>query len=297
MKQIALFLALVTMTAFVGCGGNGEPAGGSGLIETNETIVSAETAGRVVDHRVAEGSEVHIGDTLVVIDPSRLELELTSARAGLTVLEAQLATARLQVRQAATAEEFAQTEFARAERLLGSGTTTQRQYDQAQFQKDQAAIARETASAQVMTLQAQLTKTEADIARLDRQLLDCYATAPISGVVTEKFVEPGELLNPGKPIARVARMDTVWVKIYLTSGRFAEVKLGGAGTVSTEAGGKEFEGKVTWTSAEAEFTPKNVQTEQARADLVYAVKVSIANPDRTLKVGMPVFVTLGEAGQ
>jgi HlyD family secretion protein len=297
MRQIILLLSLAMMTTVIGCNNNGGLASGSGLIETGETIVSAETSGRVVDHRFTEGDEVTIGDALVVIDPSRLELELASAQAGLAVLEAQLITARLQVRQAAAEEEFVESEFARAERLLNSGTTTQRQYDLAEFEKQQAGIARETASAQVEILQAQLTKTEADIARLERRLTDCYVTAPVSGVVTEKFVDPGELLSPGKSIARIARVDTVWVKIYLTSGRFAEVKLGDLGTISTESGNQEFRGRVTWTSAEAEFTPKNVQTEQARADLVYAVKLSIANPDRTLKVGMPVFVTLGEAGE
>ena len=84
----------------------------------------------------------------------------------------------------------------------------------------------------------------------------------------------------------------MWVKLYLTTGRFAAVKLGDPAAVSTESGGQSYNGTVVWTSDEAEFTPKNVQTEQARADLVYAVKVSILNLDRTLKVGMPVYVTL-----
>ena len=111
-------------------------------------------------------------------------------------------------------------------------------------------------------------------------------------MVTEKFVEPGELLSPGKAIARIARLDTVTVKIYLTTGQFAGVKLGDRTTISTESGDKEYAGTVIWTSDKAEFTPKNVQTEEARADLVYAVKVSVPNPDRTLKVAMPVFVRL-----
>jgi HlyD family secretion protein len=294
MRRFVPILSLFALTTLIGCNGNNGPAGGSGLIESSETIVSAETSGRVVDHRFSEGDEVAPGDTLVVIDPSRIELELASARSGLKVLEAQLTTARLQIRQAGTAEDFAQKEFTRVERLYGSGTATKRQYDQAEFEKNRAEIAGETAAAQVKTLQAQIGKAEADIARLDRQLRDCYVAVPLAGTITEKFVEPGELLAPGKAVARITRMDSVWVKIYLTTGRFAAVRLGDNATVSTEAGEQEFRGRVIWTSAEAEFTPKNVQTEQARADLVYAVKILIANPDRTLKVGMPVFVTLGE---
>lgn len=245
-----------------------------------------------MQHRFDEGTELKIGDTLVVIDPSNLELELVSARAGLDVLQAQLSSARVQVRQAAAAEDFARTELERVDRLVKSGTATDRQHDQAEFELKNGSLARETAEAQIKTFQANITKTESDIARLERRLKDCYSISPISGVVTEKFIEPGELLAPGKSIARIARLDTVTVKVYLTTDKFAGIKLGDRATVSTESGGRTFPGTVIWTTNEAEFTPKNVETEEARADLVYAVKVSIPNPDRTLKVGMPVYVTL-----
>jgi HlyD family secretion protein len=291
MSRIIVILLLLS-TALAGCGNNNDQIGGSGLIEAAESIISAESTGRVVQHRLVEGTSVSVGDTLVVIDPSNLELELAAADAGLDVLQAQLAAARVQVKQTATAQEFAQSEFARIERLVQSGTANQRQYDQAEFERNQASLARESAQAQVRILDAQLTRTEADIARLERRRADCYALSPLDGVVTEKFVEPGELLSSGKAIARIARLDTVTVKVYLTTDRFAGVKLGDRAVVSTESGGQEYPGTVIWTSDKAEFTPKNVQTEEARADLVYAVKVSIPNPDRTLKVAMPVFVRL-----
>ena len=128
-------LILLTATAALlvsGCANDNGPAGGSGLIETSESIVSAETAGRVMQHRFTEGSQVRSGDTLIVIDPSRTELELDAARAGLYVLQAQLSAARTGVRQAESAEQFAHNEFDRAERLLGSGTGTDRTRDQAE---------------------------------------------------------------------------------------------------------------------------------------------------------------------
>ncbi|MCX6835417.1 MAG: HlyD family efflux transporter periplasmic adaptor subunit [candidate division Zixibacteria bacterium] len=287
-----IVIILLLSTGLIGCGNNDGLVGGSGLIEASESVISAESAGRVVQHNFDEGTSVSIGDTLVVIDTSNLELELVAARAGLDVLRAQLAAARVQVKQTTTAQEFAQSEFARVERLMQSGTATQKQFDQVQFERNQASLTRESSQAQVHILDAQLAKTEADIARLERRRADCFARSPLDGIVTEKFVEPGELLSPGKAIARIARLDTVTVKVYLTTDRFAGVKLGDRAMVSTESDGKEYPGTVIWTSDKAEFTPKNVQTEEARADLVYAVKVSIPNPDRTLKVGMPVFVTL-----
>jgi len=278
--------------SMVACSGNGNLRGGSGLIEANESIVSAEISGRVLERRFDEGSVLATGDTLAVIDPSRLRLEIVSAEAARRALAAQLDAAGVQVKQASTAEDFARTELERVNRLLNASTATQRQLDQAEYQHDTSVLAREAAQANARMLQAQLVKADADIARLQRSLEDCYPLAPISGTVTEKFIDAGELLSPGKALVRLSQLDTVWVKIYLSTGQFSSVQLGDAATVSTESGGTEMPGTVVWTSSQAEFTPKNVQTEESRADLVYAVKVSIPNPDRTLKVGMPVFVTL-----
>jgi HlyD family secretion protein len=246
----------------------------------------------VLERRCDEGASIVAGDRLAVIDPSHLELQLASAEAGRGVVEANLATARLAVENAARAEQYAVTEFERAQRLLEASTASQRQFDEAAFQRDQAKIARRTAEANVAALKAQLAQTEAEIARLRRLHQDGYPLAPVTGIVTETYVEIGELLAPGRPLVKLAQLDTVWVKVYLTAGDFAGVTIGQRATVSTETGGDEHTGAVIWTSPEAEFTPKNVQTAQSRADLVYAVKVSIPNPERRLKVGMPVFVTL-----
>jgi len=284
---------LITAIGLIGgCAGDRELPGGSGLIEATEVIVSAETSGRVTALRFDEGVTVNPGDTLLLIDPSRLDLELAAARAGRGVAEAHLSTTGQELRRAKETEQYARTEFDRIERLLGSGTATRKQHDDAKHQYSTATIAVATAEAAQATVRAELEKIDADIARLQRQRQDTSPTAPIAGTVTEKYVEAGELLAAGRPIAKIARLDSVWVKVYLPMADFAEIKLGDSAAVDTEAGAT-FDGVVTWTSDEAEFTPKNVQTKKARADLVYAVKVSVANPDKTLKIGQPVFVTIG----
>lgn len=283
---------LIAVALLTGCGHDTGFRGGSGLVEADGTLVSAETSGRVVDLRFAEGQAVSEGDTLAVIDPSRVELQLKSARAGREVITASLGTAQIQVDQASRTRDFASVEYDRISRLVSSGTANEQQRDKVEYDRDQAEIAVKTARANVRTLESQLVQAEAEIAQLERQLEDCYPLSPMSGVVTEKLVDQGELLSPGKAVVKLARLDTVWVKIYLPSGDFAQVRIGDEASVSTESGGQEFSGRVIWTSEEAEFTPKNVQTEESRADLVYAVKVQISNEDRFLKIGMPVFVTL-----
>ncbi|UCG60506.1 MAG: efflux RND transporter periplasmic adaptor subunit [Candidatus Zixiibacteriota bacterium] len=294
MNKITLLIISFAMLLVMGCAGSGDGIGGSGLMEADESIVSAETSGRVLSLLFKEGDEVSKDDTLLVIDPSRLELQLASAQAGKKVVQARLGSVRVELSRAQETEAFAGRERDRVARLLESGTATQKQMDQVEFEFTQAVLSAETAKAAVLTSEAELTRIEADIKRILRELDDCYPAAPIDGIVTERYVEVGELVSPGKAVAKISQLKSLWVKVYLPAGDFANVKIGQSATVDTEAGGKQYQGEVVWTSEEAEFTPKNVQTEKSRANLVYAVKVRVENTDGELKIGMPVFVTIGE---
>jgi len=284
------FIALTMLLA--GCGSNNKTTGGSGFIEADEVMVSAETSGRILQRNFSEGSQIKAGDTLALIDPSRIQLDIASMSAARQSAIASLETARLSVTKARETEKFAKSESDRIARLLKSGSATQKQMDQLSYESAQATVARQTAEANVTVIQAQLEKVDADLNRLNRQLQDCYPVAPISGTVTEALVEMGETVAPGKGLAKIAGLEMVWVKLYLPAEQFSAVKTGQKAIVSTEASDKTYDGEVIWTSAEAEFTPKNVQTQKSRANLVYAVKVRIPNTDGFLKIGMPVFVTL-----
>jgi len=282
------------LVAFVlgGCNSRNGQVGSSGFIEADESIISAETSGRVDRRNVLEGQNISRGDTLLVIDNSKLELQLGALRAARQVTEATLSTARLAVERTRKAEDFALSERDRVGRLIKSGSATQKQLDQMNYDAAQATIARQSAESNVVATRAQLEKTDADIALLDRQIQDCSPLSPLTGVITETFVDPGEFVTPGKAMLKIAQLDTVWAKVYLPADQFAAVKLGDAATVATESGGAEYPGVVIWTSSESEFVPKNVQTRESRSDLVYAVKVRIPNTDNALKIGQPVFVTL-----
>jgi HlyD family secretion protein len=294
MIRIRYFLILVVSLILTDCGGDRGRIGGSGLLEADEAIISAETAGRVISVLFSEGAQLAAGDTLAVIDPSRLELELASVRAGEKVARVQLEVARVQLARAGEAEKFASSERDRVARLLSSGTATQKQLDQLEFELTQARLSRKSAQAGIATVEAELKKIAADLSLIRRRLTDCYPVVPIDGLVTEKYVEVGELLNPGQAIGKVSQLSSLWVKVYLPAGDFAGVKIGDKATIDTETGENELPGEVIWTSEEAEFTPKNVQTQKARANLMFAVKVKVENIDGNLKIGMPVYVTIGE---
>jgi len=285
---------VTTALLMIGCGNGDERIGGSGLIEADEVVVSSEGQGRVEALYFDEGDIVNQEDTLLVIDPSRLELEFKAAQSAYHVSQQKLNTIKIQMEQAVQAERFSESERDRILTLAKSGSATQKQLDQLEFELAEATLTRQAADANVKTVEAELKKLEADINKINREISDCYPVAPITGTVIEKYIESGELLAKGRPIVKIAGLDTVWVKVYLSSGDFASIKIGDAANIDTESGGKSYCGKVVWTSEEAEFTPKNIQTKSARANLVYAVKVKIPNSDNRLKIGMPVYVTLDQ---
>ncbi|MFH1374290.1 MAG: HlyD family efflux transporter periplasmic adaptor subunit [bacterium] len=287
-------LAAAVLTVSVGCDDSNNMSGSSGMLEADEVIMSAEVTGRVQLLHYAEGDAVRAGDTLLIIDPSRLELKLESAQAGRQATEAGLHTARLQLDQAEESERYAGTERDRIATLVNSGTATQRQLDQIEHTLTAATLQRQTAASNIAAVEAELARIDADIKNLFRQRQDCYPVSPADGIVTEKYIEAGELLAAGSPIVKISRLDTLWVKAYLPAGDFADIAIGDQAVIDIESGDRRYPGEVVWTSAEAEFTPKNVQTKKSRTNLVYAVKVRVANTDGRLKIGMPVFVTFEE---
>jgi len=120
--------------------------------------------------------------------------------------------------------------------------------------------------------------------------------APLGGTVIAKHAEPGELLAVGSPVITVAKLDDVWVRAYIPETRLGRVKLGQKAIVTSDTWkGRSYQGTVTFIASEAEFTPRNVQTEAERVKLVYRIKITIPNPKQELKPGMPVDAVI-EAG-
>jgi HlyD family secretion protein len=293
MKTPKLLLAGLLLL-FAGCGRNGDTVGGSGLIEAEEVIVAAETSGRLIAVGFDEGNRVAAGDTLAIIDPSRIELQIASAEAGKRVAAERLAAARIEVDRARQAEAYTAAELERARRLAASATASRKQLDAVEFEHDQAVTGLAAAETGVAALAAEIAKIDADIAILRRQWADCFVASPLAGMVIERYLEPGELVTPGRPVARIARLDTVWAEVYVPHGSLTRIKPGDTALVDTETGDEKLTGRVARIADEAEFTPRNVQTEESRSGLVYAIKVRIANAEGKLKIGMPVYVSFGK---
>jgi len=141
----------------------------------------------------------------------------------------------------------------------------------------------------VRQAKARVDASAAGLSLAETRLAQATLTAPMAGLVLSKHAEPGEMLAAGTPVLTVARMDEVWLRGYISEADVGRVAIGQRARVSADAWpGRVLEGRVSFISSEAEFTPKNVQTEKERVKLVYRIKITLANPKGELKPGMPV---------
>jgi HlyD family secretion protein len=167
----------------------------------------------------------------------------------------------------------------------------------AEADRDRAAAALEAARANAATLElrrqdvqvaeAAVREAQANVRRLETQVTELQVLAPLDATVLTKAVEEGEVVTAGKPLVLLGDLEHPWIKIYVTANEVGRIKLGAPARILVDGfPGRTFRGTVTWIADQAEFTPKNIQTREERVNLVYAVKVSIANPERLLKAGM-----------
>ena len=274
------------------CGRDSEIYDASGSFEATEIIVSSEVGGKILEMNIEEGDSVKGGAVLGQIDTVQLWLKKRQILATVRALEARRPELRKQI--AAIEEQISvQTrEKERIERLLKAGAATGKQLDDVnasisiltkQLDAQRSSLANTSGG---LTEDASALMIQAD--QLDDQLKRSRITSPITGTILTKYAEAGEVTGAGKPLFKIADMDRMILKAYITSDIVTQVKQGQSVKVYAdfgEEGSREYEGKIVWISDKAEFTPKTIQTKDERANLVYAVKIAVKN-DGYLKIGM-----------
>jgi HlyD family secretion protein len=287
--------ALLGLLVLAGCGG-GDGAHPSGTLEATVIDVAPLIAGRVLEARADEGDTVARGDTLIVLDTDLIRLERERAAARRTTISAQRAQARDQLRAAERRLQLAATTLERVKALAAQGSATQQRLDEATAQHDVAANEVSSAREQIAVLESQEKELSASLAVYDRQLADGVVVAPGDGTILVKNLHHGEVASPGMTALRMADLGTLELRVYLEAPDLDRVTLGQRLPVLVDAmPGEKIEGTVSWIASESEFTPKNAQTRNARAQLVYAVKLRVDNPDGRLHIGMPAEVALDNA--
>ncbi|MCS7229447.1 MAG: HlyD family efflux transporter periplasmic adaptor subunit [Candidatus Kryptonium sp.] len=289
----------------------------SGTTEAKEVVVSSEISGKIIYINFDEGDKVDSGFVLCQIDTELTYQKYLEAKAQ---MEASYLQYQLLLKGARTEEieameevvnrakvnlENAQKQFERIKSLYEDGVATQEQFDNVRAFYETSKTQYEEARKKLEALRKGAREEEIKIAfsnynravalvrAIQIQLKDSKIVAPISGFVLEKFVEIGEFIPAGAPIAKIANLEEVYVRFFIPEKEIGIIKIGDSVNIKVNSyPGKIFKGKVVFISPKAEFTPKNVQTEEERAKLVYAVKVKVKNENGVFKSGMPVDVEI-----
>ncbi|MDI9605450.1 MAG: HlyD family efflux transporter periplasmic adaptor subunit [Bacteroidota bacterium] len=289
-----IFLAIVTLTAIAlsSCGAGETAFDATGSFEATEIIVSSQANGLILELNAEEGRQLQEGELVGFIDSTQLHLQKLSLLSSAIGVKAQQPNIRKQTAAIQEQINTLERERERVERLIESNAANQKQLDDivAQLEVLRSELdAHQTvlrqSSAQVT---AQSSTLEIQIAQLEDQLEKTKVRAPITGTVLNKYAEAGELAAMGTPLFKIADTERMFLRAYVTNDQLAKVKLGDTVTVRVddgEGGARTYSGRISWISDKSEFTPKTIQTKNERANLVYAMKVSVPN-DGYLKIGM-----------
>ncbi len=303
-KNILSLLGIALL--FTACNNGNGDFDATGTFEADEIIVSSETAGRILQFDATEGSQLKKGELTVSIDTTSLALQSEQVAASIqalsektTSLAPYIHTLEQQVEVQKTLKKTAERERSRIANLVKEDAATQKQLDDAQSlleiatsqlalaerQLDQQKNTINTQNRSILSEQSPLEKRKAQV---DDQLNRTQVLSPIDGTLLLKYAEAGEVTAPGKALYKIAHLNSMNLRAYISGDQLSTVKLGQKVKVFIDKGKdeyKELSGTLTWISDKAEFTPKTIQTKEERAHLVYAVKIKVTN-DGEIKLGM-----------
>ena len=297
MSNKLFFSLFIIMTA---CSGNKNDYDATGTFEATEITVSAEQNGRLLSFNITEGMKLEALQQVGLIDTVQLALQARALGATKESIANQRPDLTKQIAATRQQLEKAEIEQRRFEALFNDKAATQKQVDDALSAVN---VLRKQLEAQIsalnnttQSLNSQMSATDIQRLQVLDQLQKCYIITPISGTVLNKYMEAGEFATIGKPLFKIADIENMYLRAYVTSAQLSNVKIGQGVKVFADFGGgdrKEYQGTVTWISERSEFTPKTILTKDERADLVYAVKIAVKN-DGFIKIGMYGEVLIGD---
>ena len=296
MKTKHILLAILALSTMLQSCGNDIKFDACGQIEATEVTVSAESNGKILDFNLEEGDRVEAGQMIGGIDSVQIVLQIRELKERMEGAKSRMVDIKRQSEPNVSQLASLEKDLARYSKLLESNAATYKQVDDI---KDKIAILKAQISAQTQSWERGNSSVTSDmstygiqLAQKEDQLSKCRIIAPVTGTVLTKYVEKGETVTNGKPLFKVADLDNVYVRAYFTTSQLSGMKLGDTVTVIPDDGTsspKEYVGRITSISSQAEFTPKNIQTRDERADMVYAVKVALKN-DGDIRLGMYAYV-------
>lgn len=286
--------AFVLLLILSSCDNGRDKADAYGQFEVTAVTISAMTHGEILALSADEGLSLEPGHSVGLIDTTQLHLQKLEILANQKAIESQYGNILAEIRVHREQLSNLRREEKRISNMLESNAATPKQLDDIQGQIAVVQQQIQTVESRNPSITAQIKALEAKLDNVEKSIRDAQVINPIKGVVLTKFAEAHEIAAPGKPLYRIADLDTLDVRAFIPESRLHSIKVGQHILVKVDgAEGEivEHPGYVSWISEEAEFTPKTIQTREERVNLVYAFKVRVAN-DGTLKIGMPAEVWL-----
>jgi HlyD family secretion protein len=281
--MVRFFSGIVLILCLLSCANGKKDADAFGSFEAGEMMVSAQAEGMILNISVEEGEKVNSGDRIAVIDTTQwiaqrkqVELQLDA----FWILHTNVPEKFKKLNDSLIVVEK------KISRMITVSTA-----DMLEKNNLEEAIAKEKKnfSSSVKLLASQVEQIYLQLVMLNDAIGKCTVISPIDGIVLTKYANQFELTGKGYPIARIADLSQMTLKVYVSGDQLSAVKLGGKCTVRIDGKKnelKEYSGTVSWIASESEFTPKMIQTKDERVNLVYAVKIKVKN-DGGIKIGMP----------
>lgn len=290
MKRSFAYPLLVLLAA--SCVEGNKAYDASGVFESTEVTVSAEGNGKILSLDLQEGDRLEAGQIVGCIDTVQLhlsEVQLEASRravgSGRLDISRQIAALESQIGKQ-------RQELDRFTKLEKAGASNRKQVEDIQAQIEtlerQLAAQKESLNSSNRNVSGQADALEAQIEQIRDRIRKCVITSPVAGTVLAKYSEAGEFAALGRALFKVADIDNIRLRAYITADQLTTLKLGQQVRVFADQGSsgrKEYAGTLIWISDKAEFTPKTIQTRDERANLVYAVKIAVEN-DGLIKLGM-----------
>lgn len=292
MRQLIIF-TLGTFMFLLSCNRNKFEHDASGTFEATEVIVSSEANGKLESFQLTEGDQLAKGQYVGYVDSIQLYLKKRQLLATNKAIQVKRPDISVQV--SSIKEQIAKAEFEkrRIQRLLADNAATQKQLDDANSQIE---VLKKSLNAQVNSLSTSVNSLNEEsntntvqVSQIEDQLKKCKIINPIQGTVLNKFIEEKEVVTQGKALYKIADTKNLFLRAYIVSEQLEKIKIGQKVKVFiniSENKQKSYPGTITWISDKAEFTPKTIQTQDERQNLVYAVKIAVTNTDGIIKIGM-----------
>jgi HlyD family secretion protein len=284
-----LILSFLLLIALVSCNRNTETSDAFGNFEATETIVSSLASGQLIQLNLEEGDLLEANQTIGMVDTIDLSLKKAQMLSQKSAVLSRLSAVNAQLEVNKQQLQNSRIDQQRIYKLFADGAATQKQKDDIDGAVKLIERQMMATQSQAESIHSEAVALDSQVAQVNESIRKAMVINPIKGVVLNKYAEAGEVVGFGKSLYKIADLSTLELRVYVTGSQLSKFAIGDEVVVlidKTKEKTENLSGKISWVSATAEFTPKTIQTREERVDLVYAVKVRVANDGR-LKIGMP----------